>query len=124
MMGSAAKKPLPPAPPPPPSSPICDDGLVLTAGEIQNGHTLATIRAALRGSAPTDFEYSREVLLRTRHRRDIAAEDVRRFKASEDLDGDVQARKTLTVLTRLWHEADRAVGAAARMATEAEEVTR
>lgn len=125
-MIAAAKKPLPPPPPPVAATASLDegDGLVLTPGEIKIGHTLETIRAALRGSAPTDFEYSREVLLRTRHRRDLAAHEVRRFKETEDVEGDAQARKTLTVLTRLWHEADLAVGLAARLATEAEEATR
>jgi hypothetical protein len=124
-MIAAAKKPLPP--PPPPVAAIAnldaDDGLILTPGEIKNKHTLETIRFALKGSCPTRVEYTNEILNRARHRRDLAANEVRRFKADEDLE-DPRAQKVLATLTRFWGEADRAVASAARRATRAEEETR
>lgn len=100
-----------------------DDGLVLTPGEIKNSHTLETIRAALKGSCSTRFEYANEILNRSRHRRDLAADEVRKFRASEDLE-DPRAVKVLAILTRVHTEASETVNRAAALATKAEEETK
>jgi hypothetical protein len=60
--------------------PPLDDGLVLTPGEIRNGHTLETVRKIIVASCPTAPEYATEILRRAHHRRDIADEELRQFK--------------------------------------------
>jgi hypothetical protein len=71
--------------------------LRLTAQEIKNGWTPASLTNYLRTSTGTDHEFKRELLVRARDFEHRCADALRRFKQSADLDSPA-AQKQLAML--------------------------